>query len=84
MAKTYSHDYLDLYIADAHGDECASEFYTEMFEREAREHLRKLRAKDVGAVILYMDTEGREAAYFDYENMRGSVYTITGRRSDEI
>lgn len=84
MAKTYTHDYLDLYIANAHGEECASEFFTEMFEREAAKHLQGLRAEDVGAVICYYDSNDDEAAYFDYENMRGSIYAITGRRSDEI
>ena len=84
MAKTYTHDYLDLYIANAHGEQCASEFFTEMFEREAAEHLQGLTAKDVGAVVLYMDSEGEEAAYFDYENLVGSIYAITGRRSYEL
>ena len=84
MAKRYTHNYLHLYNANAHGDECSSEFYTELFEHEAAEHLQGLCAKDVGAVVLYMDSEGEQAAYFDYENLVGSIYCITGRRSYEL
>ena len=84
MAKRYTHNYLHLYNANAHGDECSSEFYTELFEREAAEYLRGCVSKDVGAVVVYMDSEGEQAAYFDYENFVGSIYCITGRRSYEL
>lgn len=84
MTKRYTHNYIDLYNAKAHNNECVAEFYTAMFEREAAEHLQGLRAEDVGAVICYYDSNDDEAAYFDYENLVGSIYTVTGRRSDEI
>lgn len=80
----YTHNYMPLWNKDTHGDEDSSEFYTDLFEREAQEHLQGLQRDDVGGVICYYDSEGKEAAYFDYENLVGSIYTITGRRSDEI
>jgi len=84
MSKRYTHNYLSMYEQAAHGDEDSVEFYTELFETEAAEHLRGLVRDDVGGVVCYYDSEGLEAAYFDYENLVGSIYTITGRRSDEI
>ncbi len=80
----YTHNYLPLWDKDTHGDRDSSEFYTELFETEAAEHLQGLKRDDVGGVVCYYDTEGLEAAYFDYENLVGSIYAITGRRSDEI
>lgn len=80
----YTHNYEAQYDADAHGDEDSSEYYTEQFEREAAEYLQGLTREDVGGVVCYYDAEGLEAAYFDYENLVGSIYAITGKRSDEI
>jgi hypothetical protein len=80
----YTHNYIDLHNANAHNNKCVAEFYTAMFEREAAEHVQQLRAKDVGAVVCYYDSSNNEAAYFDYENLVGSIYAVTGRRSDEI
>jgi hypothetical protein len=84
MSKRYTHNYLTLWEQGQHGDADSCEFYTELFEREACEHLQGLRADDVGGVVCYYNTEGLEAAYFDYENLVGSIYAITGLRSDEI
>jgi len=80
----YTHNYMSLYERDAHGEEDFREFYTEQFEREAADALKGLTADDVGGVILYYDAEGKEAAYFDYENLVGSIYSVTGKRSDEL
>jgi hypothetical protein len=86
MSKRYTHDYMGMYEQGAHSisDRDSTEFYTDLFELEASEHLQGLVRDDVGGVILYWDSEGLEAAYFDYENLVGSIYSITGRRSDEI
>jgi len=84
MSKRHTHSYLAQWEQRLHGDSDSTEFFTEQFEREASEHLQGLRREDVGGVICYYDAEGLEAAYFDYENLVGSVYAITGRRSDEI
>lgn len=80
----YTHNYLAQYEREAHGDEDFREYYTEQFQREAAEHLQGLEADDAGGIILYYNSKGEEAAYFDYENLVGSIYSITGRRSDEI
>ena len=82
----YTHDYMQMWKQGAHevSERDSSEFYTDLFELEAAEHLQGLRRDDVGGVICYYDDEGLEAAYFDYENLVGSIYAITGKRSDEI
>jgi len=80
----YTHDYLTMYKHGAHGSSYFIEFYTKLFEEEAKEHLKGLKHDDVGGVICYMDLNGEEAAYFDYENLVGSIYSITGKRSYEV
>jgi len=75
MAKKYTHTYDHnkySYCYDSVRD----------FERDAAQHLQGARARDVGAVILYM-LKGKEVAYYDYENYVGSVYALGGTRSDE-
>ena len=87
MTERYTHDYTADYAAmRARGlwRFEITEAMIERFEREAAEYLRGCVSKDVGAVVLYMDSEGEQAAYFDYENFVGSIYCITGRRSYEI
>ena len=84
MTKRYTHDYLSQWEQGLHGNSDSTEFFTEQFEREAAEHLQGLVREDVGGVICYYDAEGEEAAYFDYENLVGSVYALTGFRSYEI
>ena len=84
MSKRYTHNYLPQWEQGQHGDENSCEFYSDLFERESSEHLQGLRAEDVGGVICYYDSDGLEAAYFDYENLVGSIYAVTGYRSDEI
>ena len=73
----YSHDYTKKRFADA--DDCIA-----LFEQQAKEYLVGLTADDVGAVVCYMDAEGIEQAYIDYERQVGSVYALTGKRSDEL
>ena len=87
MTERYTHDYAADYEAmRARGlwRVEITEAMIERFEREAAEYLRGCVSKDVGAVVLYMDSEGEQAAYFDYENLVGSVYAVTGRRSYEL
>ena len=87
MAKTYSHDYSSDYDAMRARGMWGFEIRAAMierFEREASEHLEGLVADNVGAVILYRNSEGEEAAYFDYENFWGNVYAVNARRSDEL
>lgn len=87
MAKRYSHDYSNedsvLYARGQDWSERAAH-WTREFEQSAAGYLEGLQREDVGAVLLYLTAEGEEAAYFDYENMVGSVYALTGRRSYEI
>jgi hypothetical protein len=78
----YTHNYFAQWEADAHGDENSSEFFTEQFEREAAEYLRGCDSDDVGGVVLYL-RGGDEVAFFDYENLVGSIYELGGKRSDE-
>jgi hypothetical protein len=67
-----THDYMSQYEADKHGDLDHSEFYTEQFERETSV-LKRSTANDVGGIIIYM--KDRElVAYFDYENLCGTVF----------
>ena len=79
----YTHDYMPQWQQAAHGDHVSSEFYTELFEREAAEYLRGCDSDDVGGVVLYL-RGGDEVAFFDYENLVGSIYELGGKRSDEI
>ena len=79
----YTYDYFAQYQANKHGDEASTEFYTEQFEREAAEYLRGCDSDDVGGVVLYL-RGGEEVAFFDYENLVGSIYELGGRRSDEF
>lgn len=80
----YTHNYISNYEADEHGDEDTCDYYLAKFEREASAELAGLLADDVGGVVCYMDSQGLEAAYFDYENLVGSIYAVTGLRSDEL
>ena len=80
----YTHNYISNYECDEHGDEEHSDYYLAKFEREASVELAGLLAEDVGGVVLYLDSQGLEAAYFDYENLVGSIYAVTGLRSDEL
>ena len=82
--KHYTHNYQSLYDAGQHGDNYVCEYYTRLFEREAAEYLQSLTAHDVGAVVIYRDAEGHERAYFDYENLVGSVQALGGTASDEV
>lgn len=75
--KVHTHDYLKQFEMGAHGNEDSIDFYTARFEAEAAEQLKYTESKDVGAVILYYK-DGVEVAYFDYENLVGSVYALGG------
>lgn len=76
MAKvlTHKYDYKDF-------DDCFDS--VAQFERDAAEHLVGLTADDVGAVVLYMDANGVEQAWYDYENYVGSIRALGGTASDE-
>jgi len=83
MSKRYTHNYLAQWEHGLHGDSDSTEFYTEQFETEAAEYLRGCDSDNVGGVVLYL-RGGDEVAFFDYENLVGSIYELGGRRSDEI
>jgi hypothetical protein len=72
-----------MYNAGAHGDSDFMEYYTEQFERDAAAALERAAREDVGAVMLYT-RDGAEIAYFDYENLVGSVYAQGGTRADHM
>jgi hypothetical protein len=76
MSKRLTHNYEHMQF-----DYCYDS--VAVFERDAAEHLVGLRADDVGAVICYMDANGEEAAWFDYENFVGSVRALGGTASYE-
>jgi len=65
------------YHRDAHGDADFMDYYIEQFERDAGDYLVDATRLDVGAVMLYYRA-GAEIAYFDYENLVGSVYELGG------
>lgn len=81
--KHYTHDYQSLYNANTHGTADSCEYYTQIFERDAAEHLEGLDAYNVGGVVVYRDAERRELAWFDYENLVGSVHALGGTASTE-
>jgi hypothetical protein len=54
------------------------------FELEFATELQGLQREDVGAVMLYTDANGEEAAFFDYELYVGSIYALGGKRADEL
>lgn len=68
----YTHNYIKQYKADTHGDADAQEYYTEQFEQQTLV-LERSTANDVGGIIIYM--QGTElVAYYDYENLGGTVF----------
>jgi len=78
MAKNvYTHNYLAQYNMLAHGDADSMDYYTARFEAEAAAYLEGATREDVGAVMLYL-RDGDEVAYFDYENLVGSVLALGG------
>jgi hypothetical protein len=84
MSKhVHTHDYLAQYKAGAHGVEDFMEYYIAAFERDTAAALEGTESQDVGAVILYTRA-GEEVAYFDYENLVGSVYAQGGTRADHV
>lgn len=76
MAKVLTHDFQDQQFNDCY-DSVA------VFETKAAQYLTGLKREDVGAVMLYLDAQGQEAAWFDYENFVGSVRALGGTASDE-
>jgi hypothetical protein len=79
----YTHNYLAMYNEGAHGEADFIDYYTELFEREAAAALEGAAREDVGAVMLYTRDDA-EIAYFDYENLVGSVYALGGTRADHM
>ena len=77
MAKVYTHNYMAQYEMGAHGNMDFIDYYIARFEAEASEQLKYTESTDVGAVILYYK-DGEEVAYFDYENLVGSVRALGG------
>ena len=77
MSHVYTHNYMSQYDSNAHGHEDSDEYYTAQFERDAADSLVNCTSEDVGAVILYY-RDGVEVAYFDYDNLVGSVYAMGG------
>lgn len=83
----YTHDYRqdnDTLCAQGMAWDERAESLTARFEREAAADLMGLTRQDVGAVIVYLDQQGQEAAWFDYENFVGSIYAVSGQRSYEV
>lgn len=67
-----THNYMAQYTADAHGDEDHTDYYTLQFERDTSV-LSRSTANDVGGIIIYMQKK-QLVAYFDYENLQGTVF----------
>lgn len=76
-----THDYNAQYAAQQHADNDYSEYYTELFEHEAAEYVAHLQRNDVGGVVLYCDSNGKQLAFFDYDNLVGSVQALGGTHS---
>ena len=87
MAKVLTHNYMSKYDALRSDDldyfDIVDTLLTE-FEQEVAEHLKGLTREDVGAVMLYLDSDGEEQAWFDYENFVGSVRALGGTSSDQV
>lgn len=79
----YTHDYYAEYTAQQHANNDSVDYYTELFEHQAAQHVAHLQRNDVGGVILYCDHNGNELAYFDYENLVGSVQAMGGTHSTQ-
>ena len=77
MSHVHTHTYIAQYNANAHALEDSIDYYIAQFESDARDSLTDSTRNDVGAVILYYRA-GVEIAYFDYENLVGSVYAMGG------
>lgn len=71
-SSKYTHNYIAQYEADTHGDADHIEYYTALFEQQTLV-LERSTANDVGGIIIYM--QGTElVAYYDYENLGGTVF----------
>ena len=68
----YSKDYDMLYAEGRTWDECA-DIYTDLFERTMQPVLKGCTTWDAAAVYVY-SRDGKDVAWFDYENMWGGVY----------
>jgi hypothetical protein len=76
-SKVHTHNYLKQFEMGAHGNEDSIDYYIARFEAEAADYLKGTTSNDVGAVIIYY-RDGVEVAYFDYENLVGSVLALGG------
>jgi hypothetical protein len=66
------HDYWEL-----------EEQFIERFEQDYAKSLEGTRSRDVGGVVLYYKAR-KEVAFFDYENLVGSVYALGGLRASAV
>lgn len=70
--SAYTHNYMSQYDKDVHGDADHADYYTAQFEAETGV-LARSTANDVGGLIIYM--QGKQlVAYYDYENLGGTVF----------
>ena len=76
MNNVYTHNYMSNYEANEHMGIDSIDYYVELFEQDAAAHLQHCTANDVGGVVLYMDNNDNEVAFFDYENLVGAVHTM--------
>lgn len=76
MAKVLTHKYDYTKFEDCFAS-------TLQFEADTAEHLVGLQREDVGGVVVWMDANGDEQAWYDYENYVGSVVALGGTRSYE-
>jgi len=81
LSADYSASFDKMYEGGMDIDDIAHEL-TLRFEHEFADYLRGCDSEDVGAVILYM-RGGEEVAFFDYENMHGSVYALGHKLASE-
>ena len=85
MCKCYTIDYTDIFneLVKQHDYWELEEQFIERFERDYATSLEGTRSRNVGGVMLYY--KGRkEVAFYDYDNLVGSVYELGGLRASAV
>ena len=85
MCNCYTADYTESFneLVKKHKYWELEEQFIERFERDYAKSLEGTRSRDVGGVVLYYRAR-KEVAFFDYENLVGSVYALGGLRASAV
>ena len=85
MCHCYTVDYTETFNEQLKHNEDweLEEQFIEQFERDYATSLEGTRSRNVGGVVLYY--KGRkEVAFYDYDNLVGSVYALGGKRASAV